>query len=422
MQSFRTAIVFVALFAASCDDDSPEARCGDGVVDPAEECDDANSVDGDGCDRTCTFSSVCGDGARQAGEQCDDGDVLNLDGCDSACQFEQAARITSLQQQFATDEFCAENALGEAITPEGQPTIQLTWDAPVQDGTLSIVFKFLDLMDLSGQTSTFSLGFVNARAAGRTLAESPTCGNSTCEEGTSPGSSETIMSCPDDCIYDGNDDLDWWYVRDPSSVDETETPLVQLPGEITDGVLTAGPGTISLQLLFAFEPAQVTLFNAVIEGALDGPLDEPAISEDGGPPGHLASENLSPTLTSFASASTGSMCSDVSVQSLFDAPMPTLLQLTCTDEGGKNPVFTPKNRLLDAFVAGCRVFGAPGILPVQPDGSTDGAVYQFALSEDLTVASCTKDDAPAELAECVSAATYSSYFKFSSNRVIIKRD
>jgi cysteine-rich repeat protein len=39
---------------------------------PGEECDDANSIDGDGCDSNCT-TTRCGNGIVSAGEACDDG-------------------------------------------------------------------------------------------------------------------------------------------------------------------------------------------------------------------------------------------------------------------------------------------------------------------------------------------------------------
>ncbi len=46
--------------------------CGDGVVDPAEQCDDGNTEDGDGCTRACTFAVSCGVDADCAlGEICD---------------------------------------------------------------------------------------------------------------------------------------------------------------------------------------------------------------------------------------------------------------------------------------------------------------------------------------------------------------
>jgi len=197
---------------------------------------------------------------------------------------------------------------------------------------------------------------------------------------------------------------------------------VQLAGQITAGNLTAGPGTIELQLLFAFEPAQVNLFNTRIEATLDPALSTPLASTTGAPPGHLASENISPTLKTFSTSSEGAMCSEVSVESLFNAPMPTLLQQTCFLEDGSF-AFTSANRLLDAFIVGCAAFGVPAIDPTQPDSSTDGASYAFAFDATArTVTSCTKNGQPAVLSDCVRAATYSSYFKFKSDRVIIKRN
>ena len=121
--------------------------CGNAVVDGEEQCDDGNTVDGDGCDNDCTFScsadadcddanqcdgteicdiashtcsggmslsdgttcdrdadaatrdlciagaclrSTCGDGYldAEAGEECDDGDVTSGDGCSAGCTIE----------------------------------------------------------------------------------------------------------------------------------------------------------------------------------------------------------------------------------------------------------------------------------------------------------------------------------------------
>src|SRR5207244_7977927 len=59
--------------------------CGNGLVEAAEECDDGNTTDGDGCDSNCTFTG-CGNGIVTAGETCDDGNTLDGDCCSSACQ------------------------------------------------------------------------------------------------------------------------------------------------------------------------------------------------------------------------------------------------------------------------------------------------------------------------------------------------
>jgi len=63
-----------------------EPVCGDGVVDPGEDCDDANADDADACLSTCTAAS-CGDGVVQLDvEGCDDGNDIDSDACTSVCQ------------------------------------------------------------------------------------------------------------------------------------------------------------------------------------------------------------------------------------------------------------------------------------------------------------------------------------------------
>jgi fibro-slime domain-containing protein len=74
--------------------------CGDGQNNqPTEQCDDGNSVPGDGCSGTCvpekyfecppagacTSTIVCGDGVVGPGEACDDGNQVSHDGCSEKC-------------------------------------------------------------------------------------------------------------------------------------------------------------------------------------------------------------------------------------------------------------------------------------------------------------------------------------------------
>jgi len=69
---------------------APTAICGNGVVDPGEECDDGNLLDGDGCSANCTVEPpdpYCGDGKLDPGEECDDGNNVDGDGCDADCTF-----------------------------------------------------------------------------------------------------------------------------------------------------------------------------------------------------------------------------------------------------------------------------------------------------------------------------------------------
>jgi cysteine-rich repeat protein len=60
-------------------------RCGDGVVDSGEQCDDGNNVGGDGCSATCQREE-CGNGILDPGEVCDDGNTVSGDGCDADCR------------------------------------------------------------------------------------------------------------------------------------------------------------------------------------------------------------------------------------------------------------------------------------------------------------------------------------------------
>ena len=59
------------------------AGCGNGHIDPGEQCDDGNHVNGDGCESDCTAS--CGNGIMDANEACDDGNRVNGDGCENDC-------------------------------------------------------------------------------------------------------------------------------------------------------------------------------------------------------------------------------------------------------------------------------------------------------------------------------------------------
>jgi cysteine-rich repeat protein len=77
------------------------AVCGNGILEVGETCDDANTINGDGCTAVCVAQpgysctgapsvcvTVCGDGVTTSSEQCDDGNTNNGDGCSAICTVE----------------------------------------------------------------------------------------------------------------------------------------------------------------------------------------------------------------------------------------------------------------------------------------------------------------------------------------------
>jgi cysteine-rich repeat protein len=71
--------------ADACRNHCGPTTCGDGIVQPGERCDDGNADDTDACLRSCA-PAFCGDGFLRRGvEGCDDANRLDTDGCLSGC-------------------------------------------------------------------------------------------------------------------------------------------------------------------------------------------------------------------------------------------------------------------------------------------------------------------------------------------------
>jgi len=381
-------------------------KCGDGVAQTGEECDDGNNVDGDGCQANCVLppSPLCGNGARDPGEQCDDSNSKNLDGCDASCKFEQVQRASWLHIQFGTEPpFCPNNKLGAAISPAAQGQIQMSLDTGVQDGSISVMFKMLGLNDLSGTSDpAVEIGFLSG-----------------------------VPIKPMGVTYDGTKDLDWWYTISAQSIDANRNPLEKLLGYISGNKLHAGPGKVSLNVNFAGTPATLRMSNASIESTI-GPVSTPLMS-GGTTPGHLASENLDAALQSYASQGTpddlgaGNICGNVGAASLAAVPIPAALtsgMLSC-DQG-----YTAQNTLLDVIVGGCTVFGFVNVISAsQPDQADSaapaagaGAPYTFTTNAMTKIVTGCRDknNQTVDFNTCRTAAAYSAFFKFATGRVIPK--
>jgi cysteine-rich repeat protein len=76
---FGRAVAFLDpdILIGSLEDDGTVfllAPCGDGILDPGQECDDGNDVNGDSCDVNCTLPA-CGNGIADFPEDCDGDDL-----------------------------------------------------------------------------------------------------------------------------------------------------------------------------------------------------------------------------------------------------------------------------------------------------------------------------------------------------------
>lgn len=80
-------------FVSDVGSDDGIPQCGDGVLYATpgalfEECDDGNTIGGDGCSPTCTTETICGNSITEPPEECDDGNTTNEDGCSDVCVLE----------------------------------------------------------------------------------------------------------------------------------------------------------------------------------------------------------------------------------------------------------------------------------------------------------------------------------------------
>lgn len=135
--------------------------CGNGTIDTGEACDDANSAAGDGCSETCQVEAgwecsgapsvctaiLCGNGLVQPGEECDDGGTASGDGCSSACTVEDGFTCSG-QPSVCTpiSDLCPPGATCAAFAIVPGPDNGLT-------GTPGAADTFFQLFDFVGITT-----------------------------------------------------------------------------------------------------------------------------------------------------------------------------------------------------------------------------------------------------------------------------
>jgi cysteine-rich repeat protein len=346
-------------------------------------------------------AQTCGDYILDAGEQCDDGNTRNLDGCDSTCHFEQTHRANLLKLQQAADPtVCPNNRLGFAFTNgTTYNAVQNVIDGTVTNGSTSILFHMLGLDDLSGTADpSLSVGVVTANPI-----------------------------VPGSVAYNGNNDLDWWYASNTGMTDAQHQPVSQLPASLTAGILTAGPGSAVLKFPLGGLPTSLG-FSSLVVTLPVGASSTPSSSPAGLSPGHEANEHVDPTLQSFATTGAGTtatMCGNISAASLAVSPIPPSLTGASCAEG-----YTVANTALDLLVTGCHISIIQFVRAVQPDQQDPnappagaGPPYTLTVDGSKHVTGCQDSGAnPVSLNDCLADAAYSSFFKMTTDRVILGDD
>ena len=205
--------------------------------------------------------------------------------------------------------------------------------------------------------------------------------------------------------------IDWWFLADPGDLDGNGVPLAGSLGSITNGVLTTGPQDAWLGPFF--------IRSMTLRATVD---TMPAPNAPAPPPSAITSGTT--VFQSLTGDGPGQgLCGAITVASLAQIPFPYALtdgQGTCkascpnsksyTYCGDGQPVGPGCNSLLDGLVGGCKVttLCVDLITPTQPDvGSNGDPPNALVAGADNKVTIVEPNDA------------YSNVIKMKANRVHI---
>ena len=262
---------------------SEPALCGDGVLGLGEECEDGNTMVGDGCSDHCLRegaigASVCGNGEAEqqliglgfSGEDCDDGNLENNDGCSSTCLAEGSSAIgatcgngdiavlgdTEEGQPSLAGEECddGDGQSGDGCSSqclnEGSPTLALLGGALCSNGVIEPPSEQCDDDNLiNGDSCSDTCLF-----EGSNPAYGSTCGDGTigkgesCDDGATDPDPSSGDGCSEICLLEGSSP---WYATPAYCGDGLVAPSESPLCETSSGLGTIDP----LQTAFTTENA-----------------------------------------------------------------------------------------------------------------------------------------------------------------------
>lgn len=197
-------VPFVLLVLCSCGGgggDDTLLKCGNGVVDDGEDCDDGNTIDGDDCPAACLYLDVvdvCGDGVQGTTEGCDDVNTVSEDGCSSTCQVES----------------CGDGIVQNGTYMDGSAHVEECDDGISGSATCSNVCLTI------------------------TAAPEPVATEANCSDGVDGGDGDGLVDCSDpECVSDLACDADGDGILDSSDTEADDTSCADSVDNDGDGLV-----------------------------------------------------------------------------------------------------------------------------------------------------------------------------------------
>jgi hypothetical protein len=376
---------------------------------------------------TCMSGSCqgpCGNGTIDPGEECDDGNALNLDGCDSSCRYELVLRTTALEIAVGsapTQCTPTTNRFGQIFPASVVDLLNDDLKGSIDTGSVNVLVQLVGLDDLTGANdSSLSIGILSGDLDTR-----------------HPGAWTTGA-------------IDYWFKASADTIDAKGKPIALVAdAKIQSSALSIDTPT----LLLPFAGNSLELTSAHLRADIDA---TPSPDIPASPPEKLASGLVvlrsftantgsnglcgNTTVASLAKVplpktfTPGGLAACVNPSSVTCLSPPTTgshVYQWCGEHCGNpgdsdydangctncapancnsNPVDATCNSLLDAIVGGCIVNPPDCVVaftPTQPDIGSGGN----------PAVTLTNDPAKNnKVAITVATDAYSAYFKLAANR------